>query len=135
MLLATHVLFSLFLGVLFFKTNVMFFGFMLVASIMPDLDIYIPFIKHRGIFHSITAGLLLSLVFIQYSLSLFLAFFLGFCSHLFADSLTKMGVKPFWPFSRYNTDFGFITTGKFSEQVFAGIIFVLLAIKLLSIVI
>jgi len=134
MKLFTHILLALLLGICLFKENVLFFAFLMMASIIPDIDIHIPFVAHRGIFHSVTAGFLSSLIFIPFSLSLSLAFLLGYCFHLLADSLTKHGIRPFWPHP-YKTNFGFITTGGVSEQVFAYLIFALLVVKVLSIVI
>jgi len=133
MLLRTHILFSFIIGLFIFNKPILF-GFLFIATIMPDLDMQIPFVKHRGFFHSILVGFLLSLVFVPYSMMVGLAFFIGFCSHLLADSFTVSGVTPFWPFSRYKTDFGLITTGKFSEEIFSFALLFILAMKLLSIV-
>jgi len=132
MLLLTHILFSVFLGVMLFKADILFFSIMLIASIIPDLDIHIPFFKHRGFFHSIFAGALISLIFIFQSFSLSLAFLAGFCSHLLADSLTVAGTCPFWP-SQYRTKFGFIRTGKLSEQIFFVVLMACILIRVLYI--
>jgi len=131
MLLLTHIVFSLFLGILI-SNNPYFIILLMFASILPDFDMHVPFVRHRGIFHSIFAGALVGLLFLPFSFQLAFAFFLGYCMHLLADSLTKAGVKPFWPHP-YRTKFGFITTGGISEKVFFVLILGFLAVKVLYI--
>jgi inner membrane protein len=82
-------------------------------AMVPDLDMKIPLVKHRGITHTVwfalvvgaMFGLIGTLIGIQESILggvLFglLAFGFGaltIISHLLADALTPMGVEPFAP--------------------------------------
>ena len=58
-----------------------------------------------------------------------LGFFVGYASHLFADSLTISGITPFFPWKR--KIFGKIRTGGKTEKI---LFFVLLIVNLLLIV-
>ncbi|ELZ48971.1 putative membrane-bound metal-dependent hydrolase [Halorubrum coriense DSM 10284] len=82
-------------------------------AMVPDLDMRIPLIKHRGITHTVWFALVVGAAFglvgavlgVQESivggvLFGFLAFGFGtltIVSHLLADALTPMGIKPFSP--------------------------------------
>jgi len=76
--------------------------------------------RHRGVFHSLTAGLVLSLAIGGISLWAGFGFFVGYISHLFLDCFTKSGIVLFWPLG-FKVK-GFIKSGGIIEQV----IFVLL---------
>ena len=120
MLFHTHLL----LGVALFLLASRFFPEMysvislllvLFGSILPDIDeqhskmnqwsgilgrIIAFLFKHRGFFHSllflgILAGLLWYAGFGLYGLALSVGFF----AHLMGDSLTPLGIRPFYPFS------------------------------------
>jgi membrane-bound metal-dependent hydrolase YbcI (DUF457 family) len=87
-----------------------FVPIVLVASLLPDVDTAFStagrnflsrglqmFVKHRGVIHSLTFAVVVSL-----GLAFFwpvgaLPFFLGYSFHLLADSFTPEGIKPFWP--------------------------------------
>lgn len=81
----------------------------------PDCDCVVPFLKHRGVTHTVVFALLIGLlvgtagwivgshvdVVTATTFSRF-AFVVGtvtVISHLLADVLTPMGVRPFWPLS------------------------------------
>ena len=113
MLIKTHLLMGL-AGALFFLPNVTyktaFFIVVLLATLMPDIDSvrsipgnhwYLrPFqwaTKHRGLLHSFTFCILVSLFFAFLIPILALPFFLGYSIHLFADGFTQEGIRPFWP--------------------------------------
>ena len=86
-----------------------------VASLamVPDLDIRVPFLKHRGITHTVWFALLVGLAFgaaglavgaqsgvVEALLGGAAAFLFGAVtigSHLLADALTPMGIRPFAP--------------------------------------
>ncbi len=83
-----------------------------IASGIPDIDtpkskygrriqpfsiIFAAFLKHRGVFHSLLAAILLSLPLYIIEQSWGIAFFAGYISHLVLDSLNKKGTKPLWP--------------------------------------
>ena len=98
----THLLFAallFFLLIGFFGFPLAFVIFALVGAMVPDIDFF--FMKmHRKILHNI--WVLIAMVFagLQFSIfnnSIAIAFSIGFLSHLIADSLTPMGIKPLWP--------------------------------------
>jgi len=92
-------------------------GLVCVAlSTLPDYDHRLPLIDHRGPTHTILFALAvgtglatLAAVFIDASSTLvdvgidafaFLVGVVSIGSHLLADALTPMGIRPFWPVSR-----------------------------------
>ena len=86
-----------------------------VASLamVPDLDMRVPFVKHRGITHTVWFALLVGVAFGTGGLALGLqsgvaeallfggaGFLFGavtIVSHLLADALTPMGIRPYAP--------------------------------------
>jgi len=117
-----------------------------LGSIFPDIDephskinqwsgflgkIITFFTKHRGIFHSfwpyITLSTLLS-YFTRWPYGL--AFFLGYLSHICADSLTRMGIAPLYPFSHQRI-FGPVRVGSWQEYVLLGIFLLILGMLLI----
>jgi inner membrane protein len=85
----------------------------LIASLLPDIDtgfsfvgkfkanrIIQFFVRHRGIFHSFTFCIVVAFLLAVFIPVLALPFFLGYSLHLFADSFTIEGIKPFWPFKK-----------------------------------
>ncbi len=115
MLLRTHLALGLF-AVLFILDNVTHaFVFVIVtlfASVLPDADSAFSLIgrsrvlrplqaltRHRGILHSFTFCVLISIILAFYIPIFALPFFLGYGLHLLADSFTIEGIQPFWPFS------------------------------------
>ncbi|NQU98109.1 metal-dependent hydrolase [Candidatus Woesearchaeota archaeon] len=98
------LLLSLFLDV---SNPVLFAFFLLFGSLFPDIDrsssilgrkakFVSWFFSHRGFFHSFYAMILFSLViYLLFDLVLALAFLIGFSSHLFLDSFTKLGISFF----------------------------------------
>ena len=139
MLIKTHLAITLFFVLLFIsfvKLPLLFLVVALLATYIPDIDskhsrighyfFLRPlqwFARHRGFVHSFTF-----LILITFGLALFLpflalAFFLGYCSHLIADSFTIEGIKPFYPHKRVCS--GSIRTGGVSEtNIF--VVFILL---------
>ncbi|MFA7708193.1 MAG: metal-dependent hydrolase [Candidatus Pacearchaeota archaeon] len=133
MLLKTHIVFAIFVILLFLEhvTNPLVFVLMVfIATILPDLDsgfssygrhfIFRPlqfFTKHRGIIHSFSFAILISVVLAVFFPKLSLGFFLGYSVHLILDSFTKEGIQPFWPFRIRSS--GFIRSGgKIEETLF-----------------
>ncbi len=107
--------------------------FVLLATMFVDVDIRNSRIgnhwyfrplqwmtKHRGVLHSLFAGIILSLIIGIFSRWGCFGFFVGYISHLFLDCLTKSGVKLFWPFGWKIK--GFVKSGGVIEDI----IFVLL---------
>jgi len=149
MLLKTHVAIAVFAILVFIPlvNNPITFSIMVLFSTLL-LDIDTPFSRvgkykvtkflqifttHRGVIHSLGFGLVLALIIAFFAPVLAFGFFLGFSLHLIADGFTKMGVTPFWPYSRKM--FGKITTGGIVERsvffTFVIIDFVFLVVYLL----
>jgi len=135
--------------ILFFEhvqNKFVFIGMVVVATIIPDLDcgfssygkhlIFRPlqfFVKHRGIVHSFTTAIVLSIVLsVFYPIASF-GFFVGYSVHLIVDSFTKKGIQPFWPLKIRSS--GFIASGgKVEESLFFSLIFIDIGLFILVIV-
>lgn len=136
MLFRTHVVFSLavyFLLSYYIAMPLYVLIFVLLSTAFVDIDIknsragnrwYLRplqwLTRHRGIFHSLFVGLILSLLIGMVSLWACFGFFVGYVSHLFLDCFTRSGVALFWPL-RFKIS-GFVKSGGIMEQV----VFVLL---------
>ena len=133
MIWKTHVAIGLAVA-LYFSTHVnkplIFIPVVLIASFFPDIDsgfsyvgrkaIFKPVqwtVSHRGIIHSYTLCIALSLLIAFFYPIMALPFFLGYSFHLFADSFTPQGIKPFWPLKAVSK--GAVTTGgKMDKTIF-----------------
>lgn len=137
MLLKTHMAFAVFLVILFFEHVIhpwIFILTVLIATILPDLDsnlssfgrhlIFKPlqlFTKHRGMIHSFSFVILVSVIIAVFWPILSLGFFLGYSVHLICDSFTKEGIQPFWPLKIRSS--GFIRSGgRIEETLFFTLI-------------
>ncbi len=116
-----------------------------LGSIFPDIDeshskisqwsgivgkFLTFFATHRGFYHAIWLYLLLSILLSYFfSWPYGLAFFLGSLSHICADSLTRMGVAPLYPFSQQRI-FGPVKVGSWMEYVVLGLFVLIFAILL-----
>lgn len=112
-MIRTHIAINLLFLLLFLghvSNKLVFIPVVLIATILPDIDtgfstvgklktsrIIQYFVKHRGVFHSFSFCILVSLIFAFFIPVLAFPFFLGYSLHLFADSFTLEGIKPFWP--------------------------------------
>ncbi|MCX6742405.1 MAG: metal-dependent hydrolase [Candidatus Pacearchaeota archaeon] len=150
MLLRTHLVFNLFLFLLLSKLNIVelnIITFLIVffATALPDIDVigsWISkitkpasnlvhiFISHRELLHSLTFCLILFVLGILLRINpLYVFLFSGFYFlHLLVDSLTKSGIRWFWP-SKFKTK-GFFKTGSILE----AILFVLLTLGMVVLV-
>lgn len=146
MLWKTHLAFG-FLSVLIVKSFVstgniyIFTGIALLGALLPDLDspnskvgkrikIIGRIFRHRGIFHSLIAGFLISWLiwhFVGHSYGA--ALFIGYASHLFIDGFTKLGINFLHPVSKLHLS-GFIETGTVGEWIVFGIVIVLILFRL-----
>ncbi len=133
MLIKTHLLITLFFVLLLIDSikQEYKFVFVLVAFIttyMPDIDTKFSafgkrkplriiqfFIKHRGVIHSFTFLILITLIFVLFLPIVSLGFFLGYSLHLFADSLSLAGIRPFYPLKKRVS--GKIRTGGKTETL------------------
>ncbi len=145
MLWYTHIAFGVLSSLvlmpsLSFTNKIIFLMFVIFGSLLPDIDhpdskinSYAPwllkpitlFTKHRGVFHSLIAGIFFpGLIYYFISKTFGFALFLGYTSHLMIDGLTQQGINFLHPVSKLHLS-GFIETGKLLEHILL-IIFVLL---------
>ena len=91
---------------------------MVALANLPDCDHKLPFVQHRGFTHTVGFALVVGAgvaatgyLFGEYLLAApatTLAAFgllvgtLSILSHIAADSITPMGIRPFWPLSRWH---------------------------------
>ncbi len=143
MLLRTHLTISLFFILLLLpnvQNQFVFLVLALVFTVFPDVDSRFStigrrkiarvlqfFTKHRGITHSFTFLFLVTFFILFFSSQVALAFFVGYGAHIFSDSFTKHGIRPFYP-SKIKSS-GSITTGGRGE-VTVFVVFVLLDVFL-----
>lgn len=139
MLLKTHLAFAVLL-IIFFIGHVadktIFIAALIIGTMLPDVDTAVSnigkrgvmrplqfFVRHRGIIHSLTFALFLSIILAIFFPVACLGFFLGYSVHLFCDSFTKQGVQPFWPWKAGTH--GIITTGgKVEMSLFVTVILI-----------
>ena len=138
MMKRTHLAAGLAFTLLFLphvNNKVIFFFITLLGSLIPDIDSPTSYLGnykifrplqgisgHRGAFHSLTFCIFFSLIFAFFLPILALSFFLGYSSHIFADSFTIEGVMPFWPSKKVSA--GFIRTGGKRESFIFWILIV-----------
>lgn len=92
------------------KYKLLFVPIVLLASLIPDIDSGTSFLgkraifrpvqavtTHRGIFHSYTMCIFLTILTAMYYPIYSLGLFIGYSFHLLADSFTIDGIRPFWP--------------------------------------
>jgi len=118
------------------NNQLVFVGMVLLATVLPDLDssfsswgrhlIFRPlqfFVKHRGIIHSFTTGVIASVAIAFFWPVASLGFFVGYSVHLICDSFTKEGIQPFWPLKAKSKGF-IVTGGRIEESIFIFLILV-----------
>jgi membrane-bound metal-dependent hydrolase YbcI (DUF457 family) len=106
----------------------LFIPIVLVSSLFPDVDSGFSYIgknplakpiqmttDHRGIVHSYTFCVAISILIAFLLPIVALPFFLGYSFHLFADAFTVQGIRPFWPFKGVSK--GFIKSGGLTDKV------------------
>ncbi len=121
------------------ENKIIFLPVVLLASLLPDVDSGFSavggrwfmrpvqwFVKHRGVFHSLTFAVLVSFAIAFFWPAGALPFFLGYSFHLLADSFTPEGIKAFWPMKFVSK--GRIRTGK---KIESGIFFIFLILDVL----
>ena len=132
MLMKTHMAIAVFFILLFVNSvssKLVFIFIMLIATLIPDLDsgfstignsrvarIFQIFVTHRGVFHSFTFCIIVSILLAAFVPVLALPFFFGYSLHLFSDSFTREGIKPFWPWSK-TSSWLFRTGGLFETNL------------------
>lgn len=134
------MVFGLLAGLLFFSVfNQRWYYFIPIAilgSLLPDIDHenskinkmipvtrWVPkLFQHRGVFHSIFPILLIYFGFRAANLNIVgIPLAIGYASHLFSDSLTKMGLNLLYPVSTVRVQ-GFIDTGGVKEYIVLGVV-------------
>jgi len=129
MLLKTHIVITIFFCFLLLQNSpnfILFFFISIIATMLPDLDtpqskigkkfrIFNFFMKHRGIIHSFTFLIVISIIIFLFWKEILLPFILGYSLHLITDSLTLQGTRLFYPFNFKIK--GFIKTGGFLELI------------------
>jgi len=125
MLTRTHVAVGLAVAFYFMPYvthKIVFFPIILIASLLPDIDsaasaigkhaVFRPLqwiFSHRGVIHSYTVCIVVSVLFAFFIPVLAFPFFLGYSFHLFMDSFTVQGIMVFWPLKQKST--GPVRTG------------------------
>lgn len=149
MLLRTHIAFAILIMLLFIShinSPWIFILMVLVGTVLPDLDtsssswgrhfIFRPlqfFIKHRGIIHSLTIAVAISILLSVYWPVVSLGFFVGYSFHIVLDSFTREGIQPFWPLKAKS--YGFISSGgKIEDSIFVFLILVDIVLIILAFV-
>ena len=118
----------------------------LIATLLPDLDSPQSILgrkkiakpvqmisEHRGLFHSFSFLLLATLILALFLPLIALPFFLAYSLHIFSDSFTHEGIRPFYPIKKSIN--GNVRTGgrfEFSILVIVLIVDVVLFIVFLS---
>jgi len=138
MLGTTHLLFSLFFSSFLFDYihpvslvgKIVFAAFLLAGTFIPDLDLKIPFLKHRGVFHTIWPVVLTLAAgfFLQKMQFVLFPFAIGYASHIIADMITPFGIAPFYPLLKRRIK-GPVRTGSFLELGISAVILAALLIR------
>jgi inner membrane protein len=129
MLIRTHLVITLFLVLLligYVNHSFLFLVVALLATYIPDIDtknskighhiLFRPIqwlSRHRGMMHSFSFLILITLFISLFFPIVALGFFVGYASHLFADSFTIEGIRPFYPSKKRSS--GNVITGSVSE--------------------
>lgn len=116
MLLRTHLAIVVLVIALFVNsvnTPLLFIFVTLIATMLPDIDTGFStlgkhkgfrflqaFVRHRGVIHSFTFCIIISIILAVFWPVASFGFFLGYGLHLFMDSFTKEGIVPFWPYKK-----------------------------------
>ena len=131
----THVAFGFLAGIIALPhlnpgNQILFICFVMLGAMLPDIDHpqskigskfkIIGFLfEHRGFFHSFLVIPLISLIiyYFTHSYTYILPIGIGYVSHLVSDAVTKEGIMPFHPISKFRVR-GFVRTGGALEYIF-----------------
>lgn len=156
MLALTHALFALLIATIVYlaagvQVSVVALLTAMLGGIFPDIDeehsvitkktgplgwIVSKLAKHRGMFHSLLGGAvitgLLLLALLKVNVGFLAIWFLfGYLSHLLADSFNPTGIAWLAPFSKWKLT-GYATTGSLSEKIFCIAVAIAVFILLLK---
>ncbi|MFH1971865.1 MAG: metal-dependent hydrolase [archaeon] len=150
MMFKTHLVIGVLLGLVLVSLlnpvyPVLFFGVLVLASLLPDIDtpkskvgkkvgivsnILNVTLGHRGLMHSIYLPAVVAIFGVLFGFPLIgYAFAIGYMIHLIADMFTKDGIHLFYPVLNIR---GFITTGSIWESFIFFICCGLVILKVLS---
>jgi len=149
MMFRTHLIFAFLIGLIFLDfSNVnkyLFLILVLISGIIPDIDypkskigrkfflISKPLnflFGHRNFLHSLFFVFFICALIYLFFKGYWIPVFLGYCSHIFLDCLTKRGVAIFYPF-KFKIRW-IIETGKFSENLLFLFLIFLTLIKFIN---
>lgn len=111
------------------NSQILFISVVLIAGLFPDIDhpkskvgrYFRPLnflFEHRGFFHSLLVLPLVSLLLYYFNHTNFaLPVIVGYVAHLAGDSITKEGIMPLHPISKFRIK-GFVKTGGIFEKAF-----------------
>jgi len=139
MLLRTHYVIAAFFIILLISSVEHKFIFVVVTMFgtqLPDIDsrysrighrniarVLQWFTRHRGLIHSYTFLVVLTVILVMmWPISAF-GFFLGYGLHLLSDSFTPDGIRPFYP-SKMKSRGNIKTGGKMEIGLFVGLLLV-----------
>lgn len=122
------------------NNKILFLPVVLLATLFPDIDnafssvgshkIFRPLqwiFCHRGVIHSYTLAIVLSVLIAFFYPVLAFPFFVGYSFHLFLDAFTVKGIQPFWPLKKRAS--GMISTGgKVENAIFFVMVIVDIAL-------
>jgi inner membrane protein len=152
MMFRTHIAIGFLAGLFLIQAwnpanQLLFMFLVLLGSALPDIDHpdskigskvkVIGFLfEHRGFFHSLFAALLVFLVLVYYSAGMHYGIYIygltvGYILHILSDSITKEGIMPFHPISKFRLN-GFIRTGRGTEYIILVAVVVLSLWKLFT---
>lgn len=153
MMFRTHIAVGFLIGLLLLPVlqpvnQILFMFLILLGAALPDIDHpeskigsrikVVGFLfEHRGFFHSLFAVLLVYLLLLYYMSSVsysayIFALVAGYLSHILADSVTKEGIMPFHPISKFRIS-GFIRTGRGFEYIILILVLAFSLWKLFSV--
>ncbi|MBD3313293.1 hypothetical protein GF345_02525 [Candidatus Woesearchaeota archaeon] len=137
MMFRTHIAIGFLAGLLLIQAwnpqnQILFMFLILLGSALPDIDHpdskigskvkAVSFLfEHRGFFHSLFAALMIFLLLAYYVSGLTYGIYIaavaiGYLLHMLADSLTREGIMPFHPISRFRLR-GPMRTGRMVEYI------------------
>ncbi len=139
MIKKTHLAIGLAIGLYFLSFvnhKFSFIPIVLIASLLPDIDsmsssfgrrvifrpVQVLFI-HRGPLHSYTFCALFAFLFTLFYPVAALPFFLGYSFHIFADSFTVQGIRPFWPLKFQSS--GVLRSGGIADRTLFGVFIII----------
>lgn len=149
MLFRTHLALGVAVALYFLPhieyNEVLFFAIVLLASMVPDLENGFTSMKKRkggallgkpnllfhknGLLHTYTVLVILAIIVALVWPRAAFPFFLGYSFHLFIDSFSQQGIRPFWPLKRRTV--GRIAPGGNIDQ---GIFYALILVNFMLIV-